>query len=267
MSARAPDPAALAEVERALEEACGLTLSPALHRTLGDAFLRAARELRLPPEAFLAEIRGGEHRAVAAMVEAAAVGETSFFRHPEQLAAVRELQLAGVPRDRPLSIWSAGCATGEEPYTLAMELVDAGRAGLGDRILATDVSSRALAVAGEARYGEWSLRHLDPELRRRHFESHPPQVRVRDPIREMVEFRRHNLVRDPAPGSAFDLILCRNVLIYFRDETVARVISELSERLRPGGVLLVGVSESLLRFGTSLTCEEADRVFYYRRTS
>jgi len=252
MSARTAVQASLAEVERVLEEACGLTLSPGIRKTLGDAFLRAARELRLPPEAFLARLQAGEHRAVTTLVEAAVVGETYFFRHPEQLAAVRQLKLAEAPRGRPLAIWSAGCATGEEPYTLAMELWDAGRAGLGDRILATDVSSRALAVAREARYGEWSLRRIDPALRRRHFEAHPPQVKVRREIREMVEFRRHNLVREVAPGNAFDLILCRNVLIYFNPPTAALVVEKLAVSLAPGGMLVLGPVEAPLAAGRDL---------------
>jgi chemotaxis protein methyltransferase CheR len=246
MSARVTSPAALAEVERVLEDACGLTLSPGIRRTLGDAFLRAARELRLAPDAFLVRLRAGDHRAVTTLVEAAVVGETYFFRHPEQLAAIRQLCIAAAPRERPLSIWSAGCATGEEPYTLAMELANAGRVGLGDRILATDVSSRALAVAREARYGEWSLRRLAAELRGRHFDAYPPHVEVRADIRAAVEFRRHNLVREAAPGTGFDLVLCRNVLIYFNPPTAALVVEKLAVSLAPGGFLVLGPVEAPL---------------------
>jgi chemotaxis protein methyltransferase CheR len=254
----------LPEVERVLEEACGLTLSPGIRRTLGDAFMRAARDLRLAPEAFLGKLRAREHKAVTTLVEAAVVGETYFFRHPEQLVLIRQLAISAAPRDRPLSIWSAGCATGEEPYTLAMELVDAGRLGLGDRILATDVSSRALGVAKEARYGEWSLRRLDPAVRNRHFESHPPQVEVRPEIRAMVEFRRHNLVRDPAPALGFDLVLCRNVLIYFNPPTAALVVEKLAVSLAPGGVLVLGPVETPLAVGQDLERVEVDGVTAFR---
>ena len=150
MSARGAALIPLAEIERVLEEACGLALSPGIKRTLADATQRAAHELRLGLEPFLARLRAREPKAVTTLVEAAVVGETYFFRHPEQLDAIRQVVLASAPRDRPLLIWSAGCATGEEPYTLAMELCDAGRAGVGDRIVATDVSARALAVAHPA---------------------------------------------------------------------------------------------------------------------
>jgi chemotaxis protein methyltransferase CheR len=254
----------LAEIERVLEEACGLTLSPGIKRTLGDAYLRAARDLRMAPEPFLGKLRAREHRAVTALVEAAVVGETYFFRHPEQLSAIQQLCFATAPRDRPLSIWSAGCATGEEPYTLAMELMDAGRIGLGDQILATDISSRALAVAQEARYGEWSLRRLDPALRTRHFLAHPPQVEVRSQIRAMVEFQRHNLVREAAPATGFDLVLCRNVLIYFNPPTATLVVEKLAVTLAPGGFLVLGPVEAPLATGQDLERIEFEGCIIFR---
>jgi chemotaxis protein methyltransferase CheR len=264
MTGKTPGAVPLAEVERVLEEACGLTLSPGIRRTLGDAFGRAARELRIPPEAFLSRLRAREHKAVTTLVEAAVVGETYFFRHPEQLGLIRQLAISIAPRDRPLSIWSAGCATGEEPYTLAMELVDAGRAGLGDKILATDVSTRALAVAREGRYGEWSLRRLDTAVRNRHFEADPPQVVVRPEIRQMVELRRHNLVREPSPALGFDLVLCRNVLIYFNPPTAALVVEKLAVSLAPGGILVLGPVETPLAAGQELERVELDGVTAFR---
>jgi chemotaxis protein methyltransferase CheR len=264
MTGKLPTAVPLAEVERVLEEACGLTLSPGIRRTLGDAFGRAARELHLAPDAFLSKLRAREHKAVTTLVEAAVVGETYFFRHPEQLGLIRQLAIGIAPRDRPLSIWSAGCATGEEPYTLAMELVDAGRAGAGDKILATDVSTRALAVAREGRYGEWSLRRLDPIVRARHFEADPPQVLVRPEIRQLVEFRRHNLVREPAPALGFDLVLCRNVLIYFNPPTAALVVEKLAVSLAPGGILVLGPVETPLAAGQDLERVEIDGVTAFR---
>jgi len=264
MTARCAGGVPLAEVERVLEETCGLTLSTGIRRTLGDAFLRAARELRLEPEPFLGRLRAREHQAVKTLIDAAVVGETYFFRHPEQLLAIRQLVIAPAPRGRPLSIWSAGCATGEEPYSLAMELVDAGRSGSGDRILATDVSSRALEVAGEGRYGEWSLRRLEAAVRSRHFEPCPPQVLVRPHVRALVEFRRHNLVRDPAPAQGLDLILCRNVLIYFSPPTAARVVEKLAVTLAPGGWLLLGPVEAPLAAGLDLERREQDGVTVFR---
>ena len=176
-AAGAPATAGVEDAERALRDACGITLTEGLRTTLGEAVRRAARAVGLDPDAFRAQLRARDARCLTALIEAAVVGETYFFRHPEQLDAVREVLLRPAPRDLPLRIWSAGCATGEEPYSIAMLLRDAGRAGCRNRILGTDVSARALAVAAEGSYGAWSLRRLDPAACARHFEGEPPQVR------------------------------------------------------------------------------------------
>ncbi|WP_242347089.1 CheR family methyltransferase [Anaeromyxobacter terrae] len=243
IAAGATPAAGVEDVERALRDACGITLTEGLRTTLEEALRRAARAVELEPEAFRARLRARDPRCLGELVEAAVVGETYFFRHPEQLDAVREVVLSRAPRDRPLRIWSAGCATGEEPYSLAMLLCDAGRAACRDRILATDVSVRALAVAAEAVYGPWSLRRLDPGSRARHLESEPPQVRVREEVRAAVEFRRHNLYSEPAPAGPFDLVVCRNVLIYFDPETARAITARLLEAVAPGAFLLLGPVE------------------------
>jgi chemotaxis protein methyltransferase CheR len=237
------------DAERALRDACGITLTEGLRTTLGEAFRRAARASGLDPDAFRAGLRARDPRCLAELIEAAVVGETYFFRHPEQLEAVREVLLQPTPRERPLRIWSAGCATGEEPYSLAMLLRDAGRAGCRDRILGTDVSARALAVAADGSYGAWSLRRIDPAARARHFEGEPPQVRVRDEVRAAVELRRHNLYSDPPPPGPFDLVVCRNVLIYFDPATAREIAARLLDAVALGGILLLGPVEVPLAEG------------------
>ena len=198
------------------------------------------------------------------------VNETYFFRELEPLRLivdrfVRPLVKAG---QRP-RIWSAACSTGEEPLTLAMLLAEAGLLASVE-LLATDISSRALAKAQSGLFSRRSLRHVvAPELAQRWLSEQGSQLRVAPELVDAIAWRRLNLCA-PAETAAvgdWDVILCRNVLIYFRDETVAQVIQGLASQLRPGGALLVGVSESLLRFGTALACEELDQVFYYRRVS
>ena len=239
----------LPELEQALERACGVSLSPGVRQTQADAFLRAAREAGAAPEPFLKRVLAGEARSLAMLIEHAVVGETYFYRHPEQLAALTRRLLLRQPLDRPLSIWSAGCASGEEPYTLAMLLLEAGRARAGDLILATDVSGRALEAARAGHYGEWSLRRLEPALRGRFFRPAGRRLAVSPEVRVPVEFRRHNLVTDPPPGQDFDLVVCRNVLIYFSAATAAAVLARLVSALRPGGYLVVGPVEAPLLAG------------------
>jgi chemotaxis protein methyltransferase CheR len=248
----------LADVERVLERACGLALSSGIRRTLADGVAKAARELGLELNAFLSRLLANDASAVTALVESAVVGETYFFRHPEQIDAMRALVLEATPKDRPLAIWSAGCATGEEPYTLGMALLDAGRAGCADRVVATDVSARALECARRGIYGEWSLRRLDPAIRARHFEPEPDgRLSVRAAVRERVEFRRGNLIHDAAPAGGFDLVVCRNVLIYFTAETAAAVTARLLEAVRPGGILVLGPVE--VPFTSGLDTERIER--------
>lgn len=255
----------LPDLERVLEQACGVALSPGVRQTLADAFQRAAREAAQPPEAFLRRVLGADARSVALLVEHAVVGETYFYRHPEQLAAVSQALLLPRPLGRPLSVWSAGCATGEEPYTLAMMLVEAGRGGAGDRILATDVSARALEAGRLGHYGEWSLRRLEPALRSRFFRPAGRRLAVTPEVRQPVEFRRHNLVADPPPGANFDLVMCRNVLIYFSPANAAAVLARLVEAVRPGGWLVVGPVETPLLAGLPVERHEAAGATLLRR--
>ncbi len=199
--------------------------------------------------------------------EALVVHETYFFRELAPLEQLIEFYLADVIAKKGRArVWSAACATGEEPLTLAMLLQ---ARGLLDRteIVATDLSAAAVARATSARHSKRSLRGAPHPLAARFLEQDATGVTVRPEIQSAVAFRTLNLLDDAAVGALgmFDAILCRNVLIYFRDEQVVRVVGRLRGALVPDGVLLVGVSESLLRFGTALVCEERGHSFFYRR--
>jgi chemotaxis protein methyltransferase CheR len=207
---------------------------------------------------------GGER---ARLVEVLLVHETYFFRELPPLVQLVDGHLAEVVRTHGRArVWSAACATGEEPFTLAM-LLDA--RGLLDAVelVATDVSDAAIARARLGLHGRRALRDGYPaELARRYLEVGPRGVAVATRIRDAVRFASLNLL--DAAGiarlGAFDAILCRNVLIYFRDAQIVRVIDRLAAALAPGGLLAVGVAESLLRFGTALACEERGQAFFYR---
>ena len=190
------------------------------------------------------------------------IGETFFFRYSEQFAALRttilpELVEARRP-DRVLRIWSAGCSTGAEPYSLAILVREILGEALPDwrvTIHGTDISTEALATARAAEYGRWALRTMPPEERLRYFTHLPPKPGIRreggfalrQEFRGMVKFAKGNLLRLAEPGDVtgepYDLILCRNVLIYFDAATVTRVVHGLGRRLRPWGWLLLGHAE------------------------
>jgi chemotaxis protein methyltransferase CheR len=204
------------------------------------------------------------------LIEALLVHETYFFRELPPLVQLVDQHLQQVVDQRGKArVWSAGCASGEEPYTLAMLLDDR---GLLDRIeiIGTDISSAVLARAASGRHGRRALREGYPaELAARYLEVSPQGVLVAPRIRHAVRFDRVNLL-DPigaAKLGTFDAILCRNVLIYFRETRVMAIVERLASALAPDGLLAIGVSESLMRFGTSLTCEERGGSFFYRRAT
>ncbi len=184
------------------------------------------------------------------------VGETYFFRDPSQLRVVRELALDSYQQDRHLRLWSAGCASGEEPYTLAMMVRDSGH--INSTVVGTDLSRVALARARQAKYTHWSLRGVPEETIRTWFESGGKQARPVESIRNAVEFRYLNLAEDTYPSLAtgiwhMDIILCRNVLIYLDEATVARVARRLLDSLSADGWLFLGGADPLL--GNFVPCE------------
>lgn len=202
-----------------------------------------------------------------ALIDALVVNETYFFREAAQLSVLCEAMLVpGCAAGKRLRVWCAACSTGEEPLTLAMILEEMGVLDEVD-IVASDIGLRALARAEQGDYGGRSLRALPQSMKERWFEMVDERARVLPQLRTKIEWRRVNLLDDEAIRSLgkFDAILCRNVFIYFSDDTVQRVVNSLSRALNDGAPLLVGASESLLRFGTALTSKEhAGCLFHIR---
>lgn len=205
-----------------------------------------------------------------ALAEALVVNETFFFREIEALKmVVARLLWPAVRAGMRPRVWSAACSTGEEPLTLAMLLADAGLLHDVD-VVASDISARAIARANSGRFSPRAVRQgFDGHVAAEWLRKVQPSGgwTVAQELIDAIRWQRVNLIEPESVAALgrFDVVLCRNVLIYFGDDTTARVLRSLSDALQPGGALLVGVSESLLRFGTLLTCEERDRVFFYRR--
>jgi len=205
--------------------------------------------------------------ALDALVDSLLVHETYFFRESLPVSVlVADVLVPAVRAGRRPRVWCAACSTGEEPLSLAMMLAD--QSVLADvELVASDVSARALERARAGEYNLRSLRALPPGVEGRWLEVHEGRPHVRPELVAAVDWRRVNLVDAAAVAAlgAFDAILCRNVLIYFRDDTARRVVELLTSALVPGGHLLVGTSESLMRFGTALRCEERRSAFFYIR--
>ena len=202
------------------------------------------------------------------LIDAIVVNETYFFREAEQLTALCEGVLAPLCRagKRP-RVWSAACATGEEPLTLAMMLDGMGLLSEVD-IVASDIGRAVLARAKAGGYGERSVRLLPRGVMGRWLTREDGNVTVLPRLHEAIDWRRVNLVDAEAVGAlgTFDAILCRNVFIYFGDETIRRVVQSLTARLNEHAPLLVGAAESLLQFDTGLKWTERCGAFFHVRS-
>lgn len=190
-----------------------------------------------------------------AVIDAMTTNETLWFRdvHPFRILDEKLLpELSGPHQNQPIRIWSAACSTGQEPYSIAMVVEEHRRKKLGVfrspvSIVATDISSRVLSVAKEGEYEMLAIgRGLSEERKRNFFTSTAEGTWVVKPeLRRMVEFRPLNLLDSYAMLGKFDIIFCRNVLIYFSAELKKDILTRMHAALKPGGYLILGASESL----------------------
>ncbi len=202
-------------------------------------------------DAYLALVQGDpQQREFREMVDVLTTNKTSFFR---EQAHFEFLQDTVLPACRgPIRLWSAGCSTGEEPYTLAMlvrETLPASAAN-NARILATDISHRVLASAKAGVYGEEGMSEVSRELKQRYWARADAaggheRLSAAPSLRSMIQFGRLNLMEPWPMRGPFDAILCRNVMIYFDKATQQALVERFWALLRPGGHLFVGHSESL----------------------
>lgn len=207
-----------------------------------------------------------------ALVDAAVISETWFFRDREAFAALARLATKQAARDgteRPLRLLSVPCSSGEEPYSIAIALLEAGLAPDRFRIDAVDVSARALSMARRACYTGNAFRGLGPDFIRRHFAPVAEGHQLRPEVTRLVGFTRGNLL-DAAFWQGmkpYDFVFCRNVLIYFDRPTQQRVVSQLHRLLAPQGVLFVGPAEAALFQEGPFVSARLPKAFAFRRTA
>ena len=205
------------------------------------------------------------------LLDAAVNGETYFFRDPASLRAFSEEiapeRLLAAGHDGTLDVWSAGCATGEEAYSLSIVLHERGiLPGRRVRILGTDLSPAHVRRARTAVYGPQALRATSPERRREHFEpAEGGLFRLKAHLATPVLFEARSILDESPSGPRFDVILCRNVLIYLDEEARVRAIDVLASRLKPGGYMLLGASDALAAAASPLTLVRLSNDVAYRR--
>ncbi len=245
-------PATFQTLRNLLHEHSGIALSPHKLTMVQSRLAKRLRTLRLDSyETYLERLRDPASGEWVAFINALTTNLTSFFREPHHFPRLVELLAGSGTLPRPIRIWSAGCSTGEEPYTLAMTLRQAFGAHPAE-ILATDLDTAVLDTATRGVYPWARIENLDEAWRRFAFlrgtGAQEGKVRIRPEIRQLVQFEQLNLLDASWPMAAgrFHAIFCRNVMIYFDKPTQRNLVSRFREHLAPGGFLFVGHSESLL---------------------
>ena len=197
---------------------------------------------------------------------------TAFFRDSEAFLILKNNVIPALAEvmlpERDLRVWVPGCASGEEAYSIAILIAEHARLNrlpLNLKILATDLHSSSLDIAGTGCYPEEALKGMDPELVERYFDRNDDVYQIKSSIRRLIVFSPHNLISDP-PFTRIDLISCRNLLIYFNDETQRRVLTLFHFALSKGGYLFLGPSESVGKLGSEFnTINQRWRIFMKAR--
>jgi len=219
-------------------------------------------------------LRGETRSEVEHLINAFTVNETYFYREDHQLECLaRDLlpnRVRGKRAGQPIRIWSAPCSTGEEPYSIAMWLLENWpQVDTYDiEIVGSDIDTQVLEAAAAGIYGKRALMRLSPKILERYFHQLDDQRwQILDDLRESVQFSRVNIMetRETRPQGRFDVIFCRNVLIYFDDESRRLAAENLFENLLPGGYICLGHTESMSRISPLFeVCRFADAIVYRR---
>ena len=268
--------AALARFGSAIARHLGLCFVDARSELLSEVLQRRVDATGRSADAYLAGLDGPETspRSLAGELRALAreltIGETYFFRHREQFRAFEEVALPArlAAGASPLRIVSAGCASGEEAWSLAILLHEHGLSPQRFAIRGVDVNAAALERAAAARYSEWSLRETPLDTRRRWFTAEGREHVLAPELRQVVTFEERNLAVDDTelwPLAAYDVVFCRNVIMYFTPEGAQALVARISRALAPGGYLFLGHAETLRGLSQDFALCHSHGTFYYEK--
>jgi chemotaxis protein methyltransferase CheR len=249
-----------AKIKQLLYRVCGIDLKAGKEGLVRSRLSKRLRTLGIGSfEAYLEYVEGDEaQQELYALVDAMTTNKTSFFREKQHFDFLAQELLPQWESRSTLRLWSAACSSGEEPLTLAMVLREAmGDMGSRDvRVLATDISDNMLKVARAGVYDDERLADVPPELRRKYFTcveaSSSRRYEAKASLKDLLHYARLNLMDAWPVRGPFDVIFCRNVMIYFDKKTQADLIGRFCDLLRPGGHLFVGHAESLTGISHSL---------------
>jgi chemotaxis protein methyltransferase CheR len=253
----------------------GLVVHVNQTRGLVKTITEACNKLSYSPEKYLNQLKHcpSNSSLLADLVAAITVGESYFFRDKNQMHLLEKTILPHLIQQKKnthtLKIWSAGCSTGEEIYTIAMLLSELipNVGGWDLQLLATDINTTAMEKAVAGIYGQWSMRSISEDCMQRYFVKNGRTYTLSSKIRKLVNFRYLNLSDNSYPSvlngiNEIDLILCRNVLIYFDNECVAKIMKNLSACMAKDAYLLLGASDPIVTADTNLVFHHNDAIYF-----
>lgn len=257
-----------------LEETCGILLgdnkqylvTSRMRKVIQDCNLGTLGEL-------VAEVKRGRNPGLKDMIiEAMTTNETSWFRDSQPFNSLKNHILPEILQKKPkrIRIWSAACSSGQEPYSIAMTINEFQMANPGAlpqevEIIATDISPAMIKQSSEGVYDEMNIvRGMSDERRRRYFQQVEGGWKVNDNIRAKVQFRNLNLLKSYALFGRFDVIFCRNVLIYFSKELKSDIVNRMADTLNPDSYLLLGGSESMAKISDKFQMKKIDGTVLYK---
>jgi len=220
------------------------------------------RTLGIPDYDAFIQAMAGDRSLFERFIDHLTINVSEFFRNAPQWEVLQKKILPQLLSQSPsLKIWSAGCSTGEEPYTMAMVLAENLPRGQ-HTILATDFDDRVLKKAQSGLYPTKNTIGIPPNYLHKYFTQQGPDYKAKDELKRYITFKKHNLLRDNFP-EGFDLIVCRNVVIYFTEESKAGLYRRFFNALRPGGILFTGSTEQIIQ--SREIGYESSEIFFYMR--
>ncbi|HEY2850374.1 MAG TPA: CheR family methyltransferase, partial [Gemmatimonadaceae bacterium] len=268
-----PDRTSVERFRAAVAQRLGLSFDDSKTEFLSDVLRRRTAASALHADAYLLAMESQRAQSeISVLAQELTVGETYFFRNRDQYRALAEAaipeRIALRPRDRTLRILSAGCASGEEAYTLAMVARDTLDRSWELSVVGIDVNPAAIARATRATYGAWALRETAPLEQQRWFRATGREFLLEDSVGSSVRFEVRNLVEDDPQfwkRESLDIVFFRNVLMYFTPDQARAAITRITGALNPGGYLFLGHAETLRGLSADFSLEHTHGTFYYRR--
>jgi chemotaxis protein methyltransferase CheR len=258
-----------------LEQACGILLGDGKQYLIISRLTKLLRDENIATVSeLLTAIQHGSPRHLRnAVIDAMTTNETSWFRDGSPFFILEKNLLAELDKTlkTPCRIWSSACSSGQEPYTISMLISEYLRKNPGSRlsssqIVATDISNKMLVAARRGIYEASAIdRGLSPTRKQQFFIAHGSQWEISDELKQRVQFREQNLLQSYGVLGRFDVIFCRNVLIYFSVQRKADILSRMAQSLNPGGYLFLGASETISGYSDAFDMMRLPEGVVYRR--